>query len=68
MEKSLLIERVQTGLARARAEGKKLGRPNKTNEAQRTEIASKKASGVSVSQIARDYGISRATVLSVLGA
>jgi putative DNA-invertase from lambdoid prophage Rac len=68
MEKSLLIERVQTGLARARAEGKKLGRPNKTNEAQRAEIASKRASGVSVSQIARDYGISRATVLSVLGA
>jgi putative DNA-invertase from lambdoid prophage Rac len=66
MEKSLLIERVQTGLARAKSEGKKLGRPAKTNQAQRAEIVAKKAAGTSISQIAKEYSISRATVLSVL--
>jgi putative DNA-invertase from lambdoid prophage Rac len=35
MERDLLIERTQAGLARAKAEGKTLGRPFKTTPAQR---------------------------------
>lgn len=38
MERDLLVERTQAGLARARSEGKKLGRPSKTTAEQRTEI------------------------------
>ena len=38
MERDLLIERTQAGLARARSQGKVLGRPSKTTPAQRTEI------------------------------
>jgi putative DNA-invertase from lambdoid prophage Rac len=66
MEKALLIERVNAGLERARKEGKvKLGRPSKTTLAQQEEIRVRRAEGVSVSQLARDYGVSRATVLSI---
>jgi len=42
MERDLLIERTQAGLARAKAEGKKLGRPSKTTPEQREAILSKK--------------------------
>jgi DNA invertase Pin-like site-specific DNA recombinase len=38
MERDLLIERTQAGLARARSEGKVLGRPSKTTPEQRAEI------------------------------
>jgi len=42
MERDLLIERTQAGLARAKAEGKKLGSPSKTTPEQREAILSKK--------------------------
>jgi DNA invertase Pin-like site-specific DNA recombinase len=38
MERDLLVERTQAGLARAKAEGKRLGRPAKTTPEQRSEI------------------------------
>jgi putative DNA-invertase from lambdoid prophage Rac len=67
MEKALLVERVNAGLARVKAEGKvRLGRPTKTTPLQQHEIRARKAEGVSISQLARDYAISRATVLSIV--
>jgi putative DNA-invertase from lambdoid prophage Rac len=66
MVKTLLIERVNAGLERARKEGKvKLGRPSKTTLVQQEEIRVRKTSGTSASQLARDYGVSRATMLSI---
>ncbi|KVE94925.1 recombinase family protein [Burkholderia vietnamiensis] len=65
MERDLLIERTQAGLARARQEGKRLGRPSKTTQEQRAEILSRLGLGESVSAIARAYSISRANVLSI---
>jgi putative DNA-invertase from lambdoid prophage Rac len=65
MERDLLIERTQAGLARAKAEGKVLGRKPKTDESQRTAIRHKLNVGVTVSQLARDYGISRASVIAI---
>jgi DNA invertase Pin-like site-specific DNA recombinase len=65
MERDLLIERTQAGLARAKAEGKILGRKPKTTEDQRIIIRDQLISGVSVSQVARDYGISRASIISI---
>ena len=65
MERDLLIERTQAGLARAKAEGKVLGRKPKTDESQRTVIRQQLNSGVTVSQLARDYGISRASVIAI---
>ena len=65
MERDLLVERTQSGLARAKAEGKSLGRPSKTTPEQRTEIVKLLAEGVSVSAVSRDYNISRATVIGI---
>ena len=38
MERDLLIERTQSGLARAKSNGKVLGRPSKTTASQRDKI------------------------------
>lgn len=66
MERDLLVERTQSGLARAKAEGRVLGRPPKTTPAQREEMKSKYAAGETVSALARTYNISRASVLAVV--
>lgn len=65
MERDLLVERTQAGLARARSEGKTLGRPPKTTPEQRAEIRCKLSGGDSVSAVARLYGVSRANIISV---
>lgn len=66
MERDLLVERTQAGLARAKAEGKALGRKPKTTQEQREEMKGKYAAGESVSALARLYGVSRASVLAVV--
>lgn len=66
MERDLLVERMQAGLARAKSEGKTLGRPSKTTIEQRAEIIAKYEHGESISALARMYGVSRANILSVV--
>lgn len=66
MERDLLVERTQSGLARAKAEGKTLGRPSKTTPEQRADILAKYAAGVSVSELARQNNVSRANILGVI--
>lgn len=67
METDLLVERTQAGLARAKSQGKTLGRRPKTTSEQRTEIVTKYCQGdYSVSALAREYEISRASVLAVI--
>lgn len=66
MERDLLVERTQSGLSRAKADGKALGRPAKTTTAQRIEIAAKHGQGMSVSALAREYKVSRPTILAVV--
>ena len=64
-ERDLIIERTQVGLARAKAEGKRLGRPSKTTKQSREEIVQALNHGKTVSELARAYGISRALVHSI---
>jgi DNA invertase Pin-like site-specific DNA recombinase len=66
MERDLIVERTQAGLARAKAEGKTLGRPSKTSAEQRAAIRKSYEAKQSVSALARQYQISRATVLSIV--
>ena len=67
MERDLLVERTQSGLARAKAEGKTLGRPTVTTNAKRAELVAQFAEpGASVSSLARQHGISRATVMRIV--
>lgn len=68
MERDLLVERTQAGLARAKSEGKALGRPSKTTAKQRADINTKFAAGESVSALARLYSISRANILGIVRA
>ena len=65
MERDILIERTNAGLARARAEGKVLGRPKVTDEKSAGEILGKLGEGVSVAQVARDHGVSRMTIMRI---
>lgn len=65
MERDLLVERTQAGLVRAKAEGKTLGRPAKTTPDERSEIRRRLDVVESVSALARAYGVSRVTVISI---
>jgi putative DNA-invertase from lambdoid prophage Rac len=62
-ERDLLIERTQSGLNRAKAEGKTLGRPATLSEQQKLSVRDDLAAGESVSAIARKLGTSRQTVM-----
>lgn len=64
-ERDLLIERTQAGLSRARAEGKRLGRPASLTAEQRTEVARRLGEGMAVSALAREFKTSRQTILRV---
>jgi putative DNA-invertase from lambdoid prophage Rac len=66
MERDLIVERTQAGLARAKAEGKVLGRPAKTTPEQRKAMIAAYQQKTSVSALARKYKISRATVPTVV--
>lgn len=61
-ERDLLIERTQAGLARAKAEGKTLGRPSALTDAQQKEALRRLDAGESVSSLARSYSTSRTTI------
>jgi putative DNA-invertase from lambdoid prophage Rac len=65
MERDLLIERTQAGLQRAKKEGKVLGRPTKTTEAQRRDILAAHQQGTSISALSRMYGVSRASIMRI---
>ena len=64
-ERDLIVERTQAGLARAKSEGVQLGRPVKTTPEQRQLIRQQLSGGASVSQVAREHGISRALVVNI---
>ena len=62
-ERDLLIERTQSGLARAKAQGKALGRPSTLSADQQALVREKIANGETVSSLARDMGTSRQTIM-----
>lgn len=66
-ERDLLIERTQSGLARARAEGKRMGRPPSLSKEHQAEILQRLSAGESVSQMARDYQTTRQSIMRVRG-
>jgi DNA invertase Pin-like site-specific DNA recombinase len=64
LERNLIIERVRAGMRRARLEGRQIGRPALALD--REAILEDRRHGQSLGQIARDRGISRATVHRVV--
>jgi putative DNA-invertase from lambdoid prophage Rac len=61
-ERDLLIERTQSGLRRAKAEGKTLGRPSKLTGDQQATVRERRADGVSLGVLAKEYRVSRAAI------
>jgi putative DNA-invertase from lambdoid prophage Rac len=64
-ERDLIIERTQAGQARARAAGTHMGRPSKTTEEQRNTIRVALRKGATVTSMADQFKVSRATIISI---
>lgn len=64
-ERDLLIERTQAGLRRAKAKGKKLGRPPRLAASKRKAVLDLLNEGASVSSVARKFNASRQTIMRV---
>lgn len=67
MELSLLKERTIAGLRRTEANGTKLGRKSKTSDAQKDAIKECLKQGQSVRSLAKEYSVSRQTIMNVRG-
>jgi DNA invertase Pin-like site-specific DNA recombinase len=64
LERSLIVERVRSGMRRARLEGRHIGRP--ALDLDRDGILRDHQHGRTIGQIAREHSISRTTVHRVL--
>ncbi|RQR28050.1 recombinase family protein [Burkholderia sp. Bp9143] len=64
-ERDLLIERTHAGIARAKAEGKAMGRPSALSDDQRADVLRELDAGASVAALARRFGTSRQTIMRV---
>ena len=60
-ERDLLVERTQSGLSRAKAEGETLGRPLSLTEDQRRAVERRLNEGITVSALAREFNTNRQT-------
>jgi putative DNA-invertase from lambdoid prophage Rac len=64
-ERDLLIERTQSGIQRAKACGKKFGRPPALTDAEQERALKLLANGKNISAVAREFKTSRQTVLRI---
>jgi DNA invertase Pin-like site-specific DNA recombinase len=67
LERGLIVERVHAGLRRARAQGKRLGRPPVPREIE-SAIHQARARGLGIRKLAREVGVGVGTVQRVLSA
>lgn len=64
-ERDLRIERTQSGLKRAKSEGKVLGHPSSLGENQKQDVREDLNRGMSISAVARKFATSRQTITRV---
>ena len=64
-ERDLLLERTHSGIARAKAAGKRFGRPSVLSEEQQNTVIAWINAGISISAIAREFNTTRQTILRV---
>jgi len=62
LERTIISERTKSGLQRAKAQGKKVGRPRKIDEKALQQIIKMRNAGLSVTEIARRLGVHRDTI------
>ncbi len=65
-ERAMIQERVKAGLARAKSNGTRLGRPPLSQE-QRAEVLTLRSKGRTIRQIAAETGVSRGSVHNIVG-
>jgi putative DNA-invertase from lambdoid prophage Rac len=61
-ERDLLLERTHSGIARAKAAGKRFGRPSVLTKEQQLMVIAQINSGISISAIAREFNTTRQTI------
>ena len=64
-EKDLLVERTRAGIERAKAQGKRLGRPPSLTLEQKSEALQLIKDGETISAVARKYKTTRQTIMRV---
>ena len=64
-ERDLLIERTQSGLSRAKSQGKTLGRPKVLSEQQTKQALQQLEEGKAIASIARHFTTSRQTIMRI---
>ena len=64
-ERDLLIERTHAGLVRAKAQGKKLGRPSSLTSEQQESVRLQRKRGISHGSLAKEFGVSRSAIQRV---
>lgn len=65
-ERSLIKERQAEGIAAAKKKGKHLGRKSKLTSEQREQVRTRAAAGADKSALAKEFGISRASIYNQL--
>lgn len=66
LERDLIIERTQAGLERAKLQGKALGRRPRLSRVDRDAVRLRVKNGSSISELAREFDVSRATILRAM--
>lgn len=64
LERSLIVERIKAGMRRAKIEGRRLGRA--PLDVDRNALVRDRLAGMSLTDVAKKYGISRASVVRVV--
>jgi putative DNA-invertase from lambdoid prophage Rac len=67
-EREIIRERINAGLARAKSEGKKLGRPSNVNDSTKTAVKLMREKGASIHRIAKELRIGVGTTSRILKA
>jgi DNA invertase Pin-like site-specific DNA recombinase len=62
VERDLIRTRTAEGRSRAKAQGKRMGRPPSLTPAQQKEAIRRRAQGATLEELARSYNVSRATI------
>ena len=65
-ERKLILSRTEAGIAKARANGKKFGRPSALDVTQKRRLAERYAAGETMAQLAADYEVGEATIFRAL--
>jgi len=65
-ERKLITARCEEGIAKARANGKKFGRPSALDVGQKRKIADRYAAGETMAALAQEYEVGEATIFRAL--